>query len=383
MADFLDRTLEMVWTQGWDDKPPLEPDYLWTVGSKGFGEEDERSIRSADDVDDFRMRLVELCRALREEAELNSLGHAMAYGQITSAIRKRHALGRMWRKRPELTGAKIAPPIVVVGQMRSGTTRVQRLLAADPQFSGTRFCNSHDPVSAIPDLRPLKARFALAVARMINPWIDTMHPLGATRTDEEIGWLSANLLPAAFEAQWRIPSFIAFSEKRDPAPVYNEFARILRSDAVAMGDTDRPRVLKCPQYAEDLPSLLGQFPDARVVFCTRDETQVLASSLSLVASQMALQSDRKDFEALDAEWRRKIALRAERMERASVGPGIKAASVRFDELNDDPVTAVYRIYRQLGLDFATHSRRGVDTELRRASRDAHSKHKYQIESFAQ
>lgn len=382
VAKWLDRMVEMAWEQGWDDKPALDPDHLWTVGSKGYSEEDERSIRSEDDVADFRLRLVRLCRSLGDEAELNSLGHAMAFGQITSAIRKRHALGKLWRERPDLASTPIAPPIIVLGQMRSGTTRVQRLLAADPNLSGTRFCNSHDPVPRMPDLRPLKSRVGLAVARAVNPWLDTMHPFGATRTDEEIGWLAASLSPAAIEAQWRIPSFVAFSEARDPSPVYLEFARILRTDAATRGDAARPRVLKCPQFAEDMPALIAQFPDAKVVACERDEEDVLASSVSMVASQMAFQSELADCEALEAEWRRKIELRRGRMAEFAATADTVVATIRFEELNEDPVASLRDAYCKLGLEFAEPARSGVSSELERASRDAHSNHRQQIESFA-
>src|SRR5690606_8660852 len=127
------------------------------------------------------------------------------------------------------------------------------------------FCNTLEPVPRRPDTRPLRSALGLALARRINPWLDMLHPFGATRVDEELGWLSWALNPCAYEAQWHIPSFVAWSEARDAAPVYRELARVLRSDSAAMGDADRPRVLKCPQYAEDLPALLAQFPDARVV----------------------------------------------------------------------------------------------------------------------
>ncbi|MBT8427405.1 MAG: sulfotransferase [Erythrobacter sp.] len=362
--------------------PEFDPEYLWNIGSRGYGAQDEVSIRDEEDVADFRLRLEVLCRSLREEAQLNALGHTMAYGQITSAIRKRHALGKLWREQPELARTEIAPPIVVLGQMRSGTTRVQRLLAADPRFCGTRFCNSQDPVPASPDLRPVKARVALAIAHAVNPWLEAMHPFGATRVDEEIGWLAAALSPAAFEAQWRIPSFVAFSEARDASPVYREFARILRTDAAAMANADRPRVLKCPQFAEDMAALIAVFPDARVIACERDSESVLASSVSMVASQMAFQSDLGDVEALEAEWRRKMDLRARRIDAFSADPGAVAAKVHFDALNEDPIAALADAYSALGKDFAPHARSAAESELQRASRDGHGQHRRQLENFA-
>ncbi|MGI8944566.1 MAG: sulfotransferase, partial [Qipengyuania sp.] len=249
---------------------------------------DEFGGRSEADAEDFRERLAQLCRSLREEARLNALGHTLAYGQLTAAIRKRHALGRLWRQRPEFAATPISPPIAVVGQMRAGTTRVHRLLAADPAHTATRFCDSFDPVPKTADWRALKGAFALALARRINPWLDTLHPFGATRADEEIGWLSAALGPCAFEAQWTIPSYVEFSEGRDPGPVYSEFARILRTDAAIRRNADRPRVLKCPQYAEDLTALANTLPDTRIVAAQRANENGLPSTPSMVVRKIAL-----------------------------------------------------------------------------------------------
>lgn len=380
-AEVCDGLIEKVWDRGWDEKPPLDPEYLWQIGSKGYSEEDERSIRSSEDVEDFRLRLERLCVSLREEAALNSLGHTMAYGQLRNAIRKRHALGRLWRERPELAETSIAPPIVVLGQMRSGTTRVQRLLDADPKLAGTRFCDSHDPVPSRPDLRPLKARAALFMARRVNPWLDTFHPFGATRTDEEIGWLSAALSPAAFEAQWRIPSYVAFNEGRDQAPVYREFARLLRTDAATAANADKPRVLKCPQFAEDVGALLDQFPDAKVVRCTRSPEDVHASSVSMVASQMAFQSDEQSQRDLATEWTRKIAFREQRMDRALEEFGGSVARIRFEDLNRHPIRAMEQVYQTLGLTFDRLARNGMESRLAQTKRSPHRLHREQITSL--
>jgi len=319
---------------------------------------------------------------LRGEAELNALGHTMAYGQLTSAIRKRHALGRAWRTDPSLPQGDIASPIVVVGQMRAGTTRMHRLLAADPDHAGTRFCDSHNPVPVTPDWRPLKAAAALAIARRINPWLDALHPFGSTRIDEEIGWLAAALSPATFEAQWHIPSFVAWSEARDPGPVYAEFARILRTDAATMGNADRPRVLKCPQFAEDLPALLQHFPGARLVVTHRDAAAIVESSVSLVASQMAPQSTRRDLSAITAEWQRKLALRQQRIERALAGFAGQVAHVDFDRLNADWEAEIGHVYAALDMPLSGAALAAMRREQRKAAAGSHTAHKVQIENFA-
>lgn len=381
MAERANRLISEVWARGWDEKPSLEPEYIWTAGSKGYSPEDERSIRSEEDVADFRLRLERLCASLEGEAQLNALGHTMAYGQLKNAVRKRHALGRLWLKKPALTRTPIAAPIIVLGQMRSGTTRLQRLIAADPSHAGTRFCDSQDPIPGTPDLRPIKAWAALCLARRINPWLDTFHPFGPTRTDEEIGWLSAALSPAAFEAQWHIPSFLAFNEARSASPLYREFARILRTDAAIHGNSDMPRVLKCPQFTEDASALLAQFSDARVVHSHRGVEEVLASSVSMVASQMAIQSDRRDLTALESEWARKLKLREQRMDEALRGFSSATAYVQFTDLGRDWRGTMAATYSELGVEFTSAAEHAMAEEQARSRDGSHVQHSQMMEEF--
>ena len=381
-AHVADRVIEASWDRGWHEKSPLEPEHIWQSATEGFDPQDELSIRSPADVSDFRDRLVQLCHALNTDAELTPLGHAMAFGQVQNAVRWRFELGRLWRDRPELAETPIAPPIIVVGQMRSGTTRVQRLLAADPAHSGTRFCDSVNPVPRTPDTRPLRARLTLFLARRVNPWLDTMHPFGATRTDEEIGWLSAALSPTAFEAQWRIPSFVALNVARDNLSVYREFARILRTDAAHRGNADRPRVLKCPQYTEDLSAMLEVFPDARGVRSRRDTRAVLASSLSMVASQMAFQNKHLNTDMVEDYWRRRIAHREERMQGDIAACDRPVAELSFDALNEDWRAEMREAYAALDLPLTKQAISAMEREAAKAQRDPHHRHRSQIEQLA-
>lgn len=377
LANLADKAMEISW-RGPNRKPPLDPEFLWTKGSRGFCEADETSCRPVEDVADFRERLDRLCSSLNREALLNSLGHAMAYGQLKAAIRNRHALGALWCKEPGLPATEIAPPIIVVGQMRSGTTRVHRLLAADPRHAGTRFCDSLDPVPRSPDTRPFKGALTLAIARRINPWIDLHHPFGPTRADEEIGWLSAALSPCAFEAQWHIPSFVRFSEARNAAPIYREMGRVQRTDAARKGNAALTRVLKCPQYAEDLPALLAEFPDARLVVTRRETKPVLSSAISVISSQRASQSDNASLEEIECEWERKIALRDARMESALANFTGPLAEVDFDDLDRDWEGQVAEIYRALDLGLTVEARAAMHREQRRAASSGHKHHREQI-----
>ena len=382
MVDRLDRFLAASWNRGWMPPPPLDVETLLERGAKGFDAADEAGGRAAGDVADFRLRLERLLEAVLAEAELNAVGRAFAYGLLTRAIAQRFALGRLWRERPALLETGLAAPIVVVGQMRSGTTRIHRLLAADPAHSATRFCDSWHPVPERPDLRPLRGGMKLFMARRLDPWLDTIHPFGAARADEELGWLASALDHSAYEAQWRVPSYTEWSEARDPAPVYREFARLLRTDAAQHANAARPRVLKTPQFAEDLPALLAQFPDARVVVSRRCGEETLRSSVSLVANQMAIQCDAVDLSRIEAEWRRKIALRQERIEAALADFAGPVAEIDFGRLGVDWRAEIAAVYAALGLDLTDAALAAMQAEQARAGRSPHRAHAAQVDEFS-
>jgi len=386
LVDRLNEWLETAWRRGFCSRPPLDPEALWIKACRTAPPAGETGGRSAEDAADFRLRLDRLCAALVSEAALNPLGRTIAHGQLVRVIRQRLRLGALWQARPELPATPFAPPILVVGQMRGGTTRVHRLLAANPAHAATRFCDSWHPLPPrsvlAPDLRPFWSALMLGFARRLDPWLDTIHPFGTTRPDEELGWLAAALSPCAYEAQWRIPSFTRWSEERDPAPVYREFARILATDSGYRGNADRPRVLKVPQFAEDLPALLAQFPQARVVVARRDAENVVKSATSLVANQMAMQSDAADLSWIECECRRKVALREERLGAALRDFEGPLAEVEFAALDADWEGAIADIYRQLSLPLTPAALAAMRAEQGRAAHSPHRAHARAYRRFA-
>jgi hypothetical protein len=387
LVDRANSWLDRAWHAGLCSRPSLDPAALWRKAARNAPTAGEHGGRSAEEVADFRLRLERLCESLEAEAALSPLGRTLAHGQLVRAIRHRLALGTLWQTQPELLAQPLVPPIIVVGQMRSGTTRVHRLLASDPAHAGTRFCDSWHPCPPPPgaaaDLRPLWAALSLTIARRLDPWLDAIHPFGVTRPDEELGWLAAALDHCAYEAQWRIPAFIAFSEARDAAPVYAEFARILRTDAAMRGNAHRRRVLKVPQFAEDLPALLAQFPGARVVRTHRAGEEVVASAVSLVANQMAMQSDAADLAWIEAECRRKIGLREARMNEGLAGFAGPLAEVDYRQLERDWEPAVVRLYAALDLPLSDAAMSGMRREQHRAARAPHHAHRLAYRAFAE
>ncbi|MEL6237342.1 MAG: sulfotransferase [Pseudomonadota bacterium] len=384
--DQANRFFAKAWEKGWLPPPLLDAEALWESAAKPLRDTAaaaEHAERSTEDVADFRERLDRLTKAARDEADLNPLGRVMAHGQLERVIRNRLRMGAVWLRRPDMARTPLAPPVIVLGHMRSGTTRIHTLLAADPAHAHTRYCDAFHPVPGTAvDLREWAAAFEIGFLSALNPWLQSIHPIASTAVEEELGWLAGALQHSIYESQWRVPSYSAWSEAREAGPVYREFDRVLRTDAAHRGNVARPRIMKVPVFSENLPELLSAFPDARLILATRSLGDVHRSAVSLVANQMAVQCDTCDLAAIEAEWHRKITMREERRAAALKRWSGPVTELSFEEINTDWESAITRAYQELDLDLTPAALSAMRQVAARNQKGAHTAHSAQLSGFS-
>jgi hypothetical protein len=329
--------------------------------------------------DSWREPFAMLVRSLREEANLNPLGHAMAHGWIVATLRARIRAVSLWRAHPEILERPLGAPIVILGQMRSGSTRLQRLLACDDRFAHTRLFESLMPVPQRG--RRLRAQAGLAFHHRLNPALRRIHPSHPTDAEEEFGLFNFSFGNALFEAYWRVPAFTHWWEEADSRPLYREFRALLRTIAWSRAEpAGRPWILKVPRFMEDLPVLLETFPDARLICLDRDLDSVAASSASLVWNNMRIHSDSASKRWAGREWLRKTLLRRRLAEEArKARPDVPQIQIDFEAVNRDWRGEIGRLYDFLGLPLTP----AVLTRMTRyiASARAHLGHRYSPEEF--
>lgn len=337
----------------------------------------------------FRQPLRMMTQSLREEAQLNPLGRFAAHGQLAKLLRERLWAQYWFDAESWILQQPLPPPVIVVGAMRSGTTRLHRLLAADRRFAHMRFfeavCPAPDPRFAPggPDPRPAIAGRILSAVHHLNPRTATIHPTGPMEPEEELGLLVASAWGMKHETQWRVPGYGRWSEDQDATPAYRHMARLLRLVSWARRDaTARPWVLKTPQHMLDLPALLRVFPDARLIFIHRDPVRVVGSACSLVWNQMIIHSDRVDSGWIGREWLRKTRLQIDRTRkaRAMLHPS-RAFDVHYAEMDSDWEQVMLRIYDFLDMDIAP-ALPAMHRYTRAATRQARARpHRYALSSF--
>lgn len=372
-AALANRGLDAAWRAGLLPRPILDP-LAFEAAALG-----KRSRDSFGPAQEWRIPYRLLVRSLREEANLNPLGLAMAHGQIVGALRARIRAQDLWRLHPEILTRPIPAPVVILGPMRSGTTRLQRLLACDDRFAHTRLFESLHPVPG--PGRVLKTRASLAALNLFNPALRAIHPMRPRQPDEEFGLFSLSFGSTQFEAQWRVPGFTAWWEAADTSWLYREFRALLQTIGWARGaPAERPWLLKAPQFLQDLSAFLDAFPDARLICLDRETERIVGSAASLVWHQMRIQSDSVDRAWIGREWLRKTRLRQTRAAAARTArPDVPQIDVSCEAMDGDWQGEMTRVYAFLGLELTRTVRRRMAAYI--AGARAHHGHRYGLEQF--
>lgn len=305
----------------------------------------------------FMQGLTILIDGFRNEARLNALGEQLAYGGALNMLINKLRCVRDVKAHPEILDEKITRPIVILGLPRTGTTKLQRILSADPQAQGMLYWKMMNP-APFPDEQPGQpqgrveaAQAAVAMLSENFPGFIARHPTEALQPDEEV-----LLMQGSFEhtVSWlfaRSTRFYDYAMSCDPRPQY----RFLHSQMQYLqwqdgGARGRHWVLKSPCHTGFIDTLLETFPDAVLVHCHRDVNQLLPSIAGLVEAMRRIHSDHVDRQVLGAEMLDYFGRGMDRYldKRGQLAPD-RILHVRYEDVLDDALGVVRRIYDRAGL----------------------------------
>jgi omega-hydroxy-beta-dihydromenaquinone-9 sulfotransferase len=256
-----------------------------------------------------------------------------------------------------IQGAKVHPPIFILGIWRSGTTLLHNLFSQDDRLA---FPNNYQVCYPTTFLltEPLNGKL---VDMMIPPKRPQDNMRIGMREPQEDEFAFCPLTGRGFTMGWSFPRC---------KPSYDRFLTLRQcSDAelaewkTALGflikklsyKYRKPLVLKSPGHTCRIRILLELFPDARFVHIHRDPYAVFQSSehtAHRVAPWVALQ--RPDFGDLDDRTIRQYREVYDAFfEERNLIPAGSFAEVAFEDVERDPVGQMQAIYEALGLpDFA-------------------------------
>ncbi|WP_420466065.1 sulfotransferase family protein [Panacagrimonas sp.] len=317
-----------------------------------------RALAGLDDFGDphFMTGLQVLIDGFNREARLSAMGEQLAFGGVLNMLVNRLRYVRDVKEHPEILDEQITRPVIILGLPRTGTTKLLRILATDPQSQAMIYWRMLNP-APFPDEAPGNpvgrieaAEAAVAMLSEQFPGFVARHPTEAQQPDEEV-----LLMQGSFEhvVTWlfaRMPSFYDHAMNGDLRPQY----RFLHSQMQYLqwqdgGARGRSWVLKSPCHTGFIDVLLETFPDAVLVHCHRDVNGLLPSIAGLVEEMRRIHSDHVDRKLLGDDMLEYFGRLMDRylVLRDQLAPD-RIIDVRYDEVLQDAVGVVRRIYERLG-----------------------------------
>jgi hypothetical protein len=323
-------------------------------------------------------------------ADLNMVGAHILRSGIVHSLRMRLRTQEWIRRHPEILQERIAAPTVVVGMMRSGTTLLQRLLAADPRFN---CAHGWEVVEAAPRLdhpfTGVDPRIAVSEAREaksreLAPELFVIHPMYAREAEEEIVFLADAFLSHVPESGAHLPLYRSWLDEQDFTPAYDYLHRMLqflqwqKRQRFPGGHRPPERwVLKSPAHLGYLDVLRAQFGDLHIVHMHRDPRATIASGASLNSTLHAMHADSVDRQRVGAQWLQRMGwtndrAMAVRESWASEkgGESARVTDIGFGDAVADPIGQVARVYDAIDLPLTAEAETAMRLWLKERPREA-------------
>ncbi len=343
--------------------------------------------------DSFRANL-RLMLKIEEAGGLNLFGRICCRQQLVTFLKNRLLAQDLFKRYPQILEQKIADPVVIVGPLRSGTTRLHRMLAADCRFRHLKLWETGNPApwpeshraqaNGKADPRITSVERGIKLLHWLNETFFTVHPLGAREPDEEIGLLNHSFYGTPMSFGW-LKSADEQYMKKSQIVAYEYMAKLLKLISWWRGDdANKPWVLKAPLHMRSLDALIQVFPNARLLFTHRDLIKVAGSTCSLVWNTAAIGTTdsldpamlgRQVLDHLD------IALRKMLASREMTVPKGQQFDVLYSDMNRDWQAVVRRAYDFIGMEFTDDAEQAMIAWLTKSSGDKHHLHRYSLEDF--
>ncbi len=298
---------------------------------------------------------------------------------------------------PALRKQKIEAPIFIVGNGRSGTTHIHRILSADEgRFSFFKTWElllpsvlAHRVVGGLDTMDQkflggwIRRRLqqgedeALEDIRKLHDWQST-----GSEEDDFVMFANWSSVSLTFPFPYIDLEYLFWTDREPEAKrqrILGFYSDMLRR-LLYCRDGDRIHCSKSPQFTLKMRGLLEQFPDARFVVMLRHPYETIPSLLDLMSQYWRGMGASENLVEASANLLGEIQIAQYRyaVEVVDELPADQSVIVDFRDLVADPKKVVEEIYSRFGIGMTSDFDRFLEDE-REAAKTFRSQHEYDPE----
>jgi Sulfotransferase family len=318
--------------------------------------------------EEFLESLHQLVQLSNEAGVLSPIGFAALEADLHRILVNRLRFTADLKRHPEILDEDVSDPIIILGMPRTGTTKLQRMIAADPDVQRLYFWRLLNPApfpSAEPgaeDPRIEEARQAVALMHRMMPDWKRSHSTNAEEVDEE-AYLQMFTCKSMITAMGLpVPAYLEWFRTQPLRDTYLYMKQLLQylqwQDG---GKRGRPWILKSPVHLATIDLLMALFPKATFVHTHREITTTVASVCRLMQSGWVLYLDSVDPHKIGRAVMRGFIedLKTHMQLRERLGTRLAILDVQYESVRNDSMKVIEAIYQRAGRELTDERRRSM------------------------
>jgi Sulfotransferase family len=313
--------------------------------------------------------LTELHKSYNEDAALTEAGAGFVQKYLLRMLSNRLRMRRDFAAHPEIAAQKIANPIFICGMARTGSTKMQKLLASSGDFNWLPFWQSLNPASHTgipnesPDARIRDTDDFVEFWNAVSPNAKYMHEF-ATHEPEEEYFLMSHSFRVAPVGVLLLPGYMQWLMRVDSMSYQLKYLRdtLKYLQWQGLASPSKRWVLKAPHYYGWELTIRDNFPDASFLEATTLVISDEKGDCSLFAGAAAYQINRQ-------------------LDNRRTHGDLKITDIHYKELTRSAIAAAEKVYAFNQIALAPASRqRMLDWDN---AHPIHAKggHKYELADF--
>ena len=330
--------------------------------------------------------LERMLASINEEAQLHPIGQFITRQRIINLLSVRLRAEHYFKKYPEILTQELYPVMLVIGLQRTGTTKLHRLLASDPDTRAVLSWEALNPAPVKGDNTTGKERIKIAktsvkALKYMSPGFFAIHPIEYDAPEEDVLLLDVSFMSQTAEATMHVPSYASWLEEIDQSVAYEYMVRLLK-----LLQWQRPAkrwVLKTPHHLEFLDLVNKHFGEVQYIWTHRNIYESVPSFLSMVSYSRRLFSNAVDPYQVAQHWVRKNGyMLSKALEFHQANNHISLfTDVPYDHLVKDSMEVIKHIYKDRQESISPELMKVFVEANRSNPQGKYGVHKYELSDF--